>query len=123
MPSQLPESSGSHERLRYPSPEVLCPLLLQILSSPHPAAAIQQEPAPEVQVATTISPREKIQAFVLPLSFSDGTSDLLTCRSQQVSHSGGTESCSSKQALLERKPVLCGKASKLAPTSRSYSRG
>lgn len=65
-----------------------------------------------------ITPRVKMQGFVLVLSFSDCTFDLLTCHSYEFSHLRGMESERSRRALFKWKHRLSAKVSNLAPCSK-----
>lgn len=65
-----------------------------------------------------ISPRVKMQGFVLVLSLSDRTFDLLTWQSYQFSHSEGIKSERSKWAPFKWKHGLSEKVCNLAPDSK-----
>lgn len=65
-----------------------------------------------------ISHTVKMQGFVLVLSFSDCTFDLLTCQNYQLSHSGGSESKRKERAPFKWKHRLSEKVCNLAPDSK-----
>lgn len=65
-----------------------------------------------------ITPGVKMQGFVLVLSFSDCTFDLLTWHNYEFSHLGEMESERSQRALFKRKHRLSAKVSNLAPCGK-----